>query len=293
MATRLPRNFAVDPVNGAYGDEEDRLAQAIGDAVNGPGGPSSGTSAATIASGVDQSANTTAIRAASENTSSKINSVDTNAQAIADATGTQGDATTANTITGILKAVRNSFTNLLNSVGLTLGDDLATIKDNTDQVEQGLTNIGSGIGDSTDAALTDPTTDGGLTGIIKGFWRDNLAKLDEVIANSNAQVAITPVSHDISVTPGTPVTLLTQTGGEVFNIIRIEVAFDTPAAVEFFLGATSVAKFFNAELITLPFEEFGFLSNTGTDDLTVNVTETVGTVRLTGTTWYEATGVII
>ena len=50
MANRLARNYVVDPINGAYGDEEDRLAQAIVDAggISGGGGGGTGLSKADL-----------------------------------------------------------------------------------------------------------------------------------------------------------------------------------------------------------------------------------------------------
>lgn len=52
MANRLPRNFAIDPINGSYGDKEDRLAQAIADAS---GTGSGGTTSQTITQGIEDS----------------------------------------------------------------------------------------------------------------------------------------------------------------------------------------------------------------------------------------------
>jgi len=292
MGTRLPRNFAEDPVNGAYGDEEDRLAQAIGDAVNGPGGPSSGTSAATISSGIDQSANSTATRTAAENLSTKIDSIDTNVNDIEDSVGKLGDAPTANTIVGILKSLRASFSSLLTSLGTEVGDLLEEIRDGTGGIETSGINLNTAVGEITDSPTVNPTTDGSLIGTLKGFWTDTANKLDQLINSSNGKVEITPISHDVSIAPNTTTTLLAATS-EQFNILRVEISVDTPCFVEVSLGTLSVVKFFNADLITLPFEEFGFLSNGSASDLTVTVRETASNVRLTGTTWYEATGAFI
>lgn len=287
MGTRLPRNFAVDPINGAYGDEEDRLAQAIGDAVNGPGGPGSGgTSAATIASGVDQSANTTAIRAAVETNATDTTAIAGDTGPIADAVGTGADATTADTITGILKGVRVSFTSLLSSIGLTLGLDTTTIKDSTDNISADVETISTGIGEDIDPASTDPTTTSGLTGIVKGFWRDTLLKFDELIQNLEAKAPITTSTHDVTIAPNGTATLVAS--GAEFNFLRTELIVDTLCAVEVFIGTNSITKFVGAQVITLPYEEFGTINNNGgSDAVTINITEAASNVRVTGSTWYE------
>lgn len=286
MGTRLPRNFAVDPVNGAYGDEEDRLAQAIGDAVNGPGGPGSGTSAATITSGIDSSANVTAIRTAAEQNATDTSAIALNTQPIADAIGTTGDPSTANTVIGIIQNIKNSFLSLLTSVGLTLGSDLTTLKDSGTNIEADTEAIALGVGDDTDAAATDPTSTAGLTGIVKGLWRDTILKFDELIANLGAKAALTPVSHDETITPNNSATLVAS--GTEFRFLRTELIVDSICAVEVFIGATSVAKFVGADVITLPYEDFGTIdNNSGADALTVTVTEAASNVRITGSTWYE------